>query len=100
MPKHRINEIKSKKFCCFVCVICRVEEGVQSNDLMATNVSVIPRKICLSRYSGKISRHAFCAGSLEGEKEKDTCQVCWLIVVFNETIGVYVYNFGCLEIAG
>lgn len=55
----------------------RTEGGIQSNELMTTNVSVIPREICNIAYNGRLGRHVLCAGSFDGGK--DTCQVCTLI---------------------
>lgn len=51
----------------------REEGGNPSNELMTTNVSVIPRAICNISYYGNIGRHVFCAGSKTGGK--DSCQV-------------------------
>lgn len=53
-----------------------MEKGIQSNDLMTTNVSVMLRDECNIAYSGLIGRHAFCAGANAGGR--DTCQVSLL----------------------
>lgn len=58
----------------FYCdILSRVQGGTRSIDLMATNVSVIPREICNPAYGGILGQHVICAGSPEGGK--DTCQV-------------------------
>lgn len=72
--KNRIKEILS--FCLYNNLY-RVEGGVQSNELMATNISVISRNRCNFAYNGKVGKHAFCAGFKTGGR--DTCQV-WLLI--------------------
>lgn len=68
------SKIESTKFC------YRRENGRTSNDLMTTNVSVIPRSICDNSYQKRIGKHSFCAGSMDGGR--DTCQVRSFIICF------------------